>query len=115
MKIVSPGVRLEAEVRVSPGRETVRLKLTQSSTELIDIRKEKTPAIKLNDVEREHPRLRESSVTTAITVGDSVAVVLPLTTAPLGFHGKDRVPVYIVRPIVRIGEEEAAKVPHLVR
>lgn len=104
------GLTLHTSVQVSPDRRFVRLRIVRRRTELAQLdRGIKVDRDTGDPYPVEVPDLVETSTTAKLTVGDSVALVLPLPPLPGPALAKGKTRVLLVRPVIRIEEEERAK------
>jgi hypothetical protein len=95
------GFRVQAAVTVSADRRFVRLKLTQDTTNLVEIET-------LNDDGQvlERPKLEEASSSATFNIGDGESVLVPLHFLPRAAQEKDRVWVLVVQSLIHIEAEE---------
>ncbi len=100
------GVTVRAAVRVTPDRQAVRLKLTQTCTELADVDTQLAFGKNGEEGAVEIPYYNESSSASAVQVGDGEAVLLHVQYRPRAVRDRGRRWVLLVTPLVSIQEEE---------
>lgn len=102
------GLVCKAEITVTPDRRFVRLKLTQQDTELVKLAKETvTNPVTGQPIAYEEPRFAETAAAASMKLEDGTATVLAVPQ--VRGSETDRVRVLVVRPVIRIEEEERAK------
>jgi hypothetical protein len=98
------GFSCRAAVTVSSDRRFIQVKLTRFVTDLLDLKKQIDP-----DTDKETeivvPRVKETSVTEKVEVGDGEHAVLTIPYRPATL-AKDKVLILLVQPVIRIEEEE---------
>ena len=104
------GVVLRISVQVSADRRFIRMNLTQSVTELIEINKIQLPAKPGEEpITVETPNLRKTETTVTAEIDDGLWVLLPLSYTRRGDTAKKTVLLALVQPTIYIGEEEREK------
>jgi hypothetical protein len=106
-KIVFHGFSCHAAVTVSPDRQFIKVKLTRTVTDLLDIKKQTVPD-KDQETEIEVPKLKETSVAETMELSDGVHAVLTIPYLPATL-AKDKVLILLLQPVIRIEEEEREK------
>jgi hypothetical protein len=105
----STGVALAAHVGVSADRNSVRVKLEQTTSELVEIRKTSFELDNGDIFEIESPRIREQSTTTTVRVSDGGVLLVPVHAQLDRERGKDKVWALVVRvtiPLSPVGREK---------
>ena len=104
------GVTFRAHVRVSADRRSVRLRLIQQATDLLEV--ERQMILDRDTGKRasvEVPKLFESTTKGSIEVEDGVLLLMPVRFRSREARDKGRVWVLLVRPTIHIDEEERAR------
>jgi hypothetical protein len=103
-KTVFHGFSCRLAVTVTNDRRFIRLKLTRTVTDLLDVKKQIDPDTgKVSEIDV--PKLKETSVTETLEVGDGVHSVLTVPYRPATL-AKDKVLILLMQPVIRIEEEE---------
>jgi hypothetical protein len=95
------GFRVQAAVTVSTDRRFVRLKLTQDTTNLVEIE-----TLKDGGQVVERPKLEEASSSATFNIADGESVLVPLHFLPAAAREKDRVWLLVVESLIHIEAEE---------
>jgi hypothetical protein len=105
------GLVLKARAVVSADRRYVNLRITQTTTDLLAVRRQPlgTGAARGKQGTVEVPHLDETTSAKAVTVGDGIALLVPVHARHARARGRGKVLVVVVRPEIYIKEEEEAK------
>jgi hypothetical protein len=101
------GLSMKARAVVSADRRYVTLQITQTTTDLLAIRKQPLgTGARGKQGTVEVPHLDETTSAKAVTVGDGGDVLVPVHARHSRARGKGKVLVVVVRPTIYIKEEE---------
>lgn len=101
------GVSLKSSVSVSADRRSVKLKIAQQVTDLVEVRKKTVPNPFVGgNSEIEVPHIVESSTSATIEVKDGNYLLVPVRYQPPAAKDKDRVLVLLVQPDIYIEAEQ---------
>jgi hypothetical protein len=104
------GVTLGTGIRVTADRRFLRLALTQTVTELVEINSIQLPTKPGEEPPTvETPNLHETKTTVTVEVDDGLCVVLPVAYTRPGNTEKKTVLLTLVQPKIIIGDEEREK------
>jgi hypothetical protein len=114
-QVVLEGVSFGAGIRVSPDRRSVRLKFTEKSAEIEEIRKTKALNGKGEEVDAETPLLKETTQSRDLEIPDGGSLLLPVHYQPTLAVAKDHGWVLKVSVRIVIEEEERQEIIDALR
>ncbi len=101
------GVGFSVKAAISDDRRRLELKITQSVSELIDIKKTKVLDVKTgNEIETEVPNVLNRTLTGSLVIWDRQPIVMPVGYRSADAKKQNRLWVLLAEPAVYIQEEQ---------